>query len=135
MAAGRFTKKGVAQRRSPRERRDGVVRFEFDDGSPQVEGTLSDLSATGARISLRADVEMPATFVMILPPSAKRRCRLVWRSQADIGVDFVRAGAQAAAKPVAEPQYPLRTAKDGGKQGPGGPLRMWDFSENQRSKR
>jgi hypothetical protein len=133
--AGRFTKKGVALRRSPRERKDDVVRLEFEDGSPSIHGTLSDLSATGARLSLQADVAMPPTFTLVLPPSTKRRCRLVWQSQQDIGVDFVRAGAPAVAKPVVEAQYPLRPAKDGASQGPGGPLRMWDYSENQRPKR
>jgi len=148
MGVGRFTRKGVAQRRSPRERKDHVVRLEFRDGSPSICGTLSDLSATGARMSLPADLNMniPTMFALVLPPSTRRLCRLVWQSRENIGVEFLSVGTAAAANTIHQPQYPLqRQPKDGqqraagparkGKQGSTGLLPLWDYWENQRPKR
>jgi hypothetical protein len=36
----------VARRKCPRERKDHLVKLEFDDASPSVGGTLNDLFAT-----------------------------------------------------------------------------------------
>jgi hypothetical protein len=90
MDLGRFTRKGVALRKSPRERKDDIVRLELDDGSASFRGTLCDLSATGARMSLSALYDMPARFALILPPNTRRPCRLVWQSGQRIGVEFMR---------------------------------------------
>jgi hypothetical protein len=98
MGVERFTRKGVALRKSPRERKDNVVRIELDDGAPSLRGALSDLSATGARISLSAPYKMPAKFTLVLPPNTRRLCRLVWQSQENLGVEFLAAAARAPAK-------------------------------------
>jgi hypothetical protein len=89
MDLGRFSRKGVAQRKSPRERRDDIIRLELEDGSPSVCGRLRDLSATGAQMSLPALYNMPARFELILPPNTRRSCRLVWQSGQRIGVEFM----------------------------------------------
>ena len=65
MGLERFTKKGVALRKSPRERKEHVVRLELEGGAPSLSGVLSDLSATGARISLAAPYAMPAKFALV----------------------------------------------------------------------
>jgi hypothetical protein len=36
MDLGRFSRKGVAQRKSPRERRDDIIRLELDEVAPVV---------------------------------------------------------------------------------------------------
>jgi hypothetical protein len=148
MGVERFTRKGVALRKSPRERKDHVVRIELGDGAPPLRGVLSDLSGTGARISLSAPYNMPAKFVLVLPPSTRRLCRLVWQSQENLGVEFLAAGTRAPAQPVAQIQEPPQAqsphpspgtrAKATGKPGsagPGGSLPLWNYSDNQRTKR
>ena len=89
MDLGRFTRNGVAQRKSPRERKDDPIRLELVDGSPSVCGTLCDLSATGAQMSLPALYNMPARFALVLPSNTRRSCRLVWQSGQRIGVEFL----------------------------------------------
>ena len=145
MGRERFTKKGVALRKSPRERKDHVVRLELDGAARPLRGVLSDLSATGARISLAAPYAMPAKFALVLPPNTRRLCRLVWQSQENLGVEFLGAGTQRPTSavgqiqdpPQAQPQPSVRgpaSAKPGS-AGPGLSLPVWDFSDNQRSRR
>jgi hypothetical protein len=148
MGIERFTKKGVALRRSPRERVNHIVRLQFDDGSPALCGTLSDLSATGARVTLADAGQLPAKFVMILPPNTRRVCRLMWQSREDFGVEFLAAGARAAAPAVHQPQPAAPQAQPGqgrpvaagpARSGPPGSARgslpLWDYSDNHRPKR
>ena len=90
MASQRFTRIGVARRRSPRERKQQLVRLDFEDGSPLVTGTLSDVSATGARVAMMVPKHISQRFTMhfqdgVLP----RRCRLVWKSMTGIGIEFM----------------------------------------------
>jgi hypothetical protein len=89
MDLGRFSRTGVARRKSPREARDDAIRLELDAGSHSVCGRLCDLSATGAQMSLPAPYNMPARFDLILPPNTRRSCRLVWQSGQRIGVQFM----------------------------------------------
>ena len=89
MGLGRFTRRGVALRKSPRERKDDVVKLELDDGSPSICGRLCDLSATGAQMSLPAPCNMPIKSALVLPPNTRRFCRLVWQSGQRIGVEFM----------------------------------------------
>jgi hypothetical protein len=87
--ASRFTRIGVAQRRSARERKEQLVRLDFDDGSPSIPGVLSDLSTTGARLSVIAPKQLTERFTLHFPDDTRRRCRLVWRSFKSIGVEFM----------------------------------------------
>jgi hypothetical protein len=88
MGLGRFTRKGVELRKSPRERIDGVVQLEFHAGLPSICGTLRDLSATGAQMSLPTLYDVPPRFALVLPPDTRRTCRLIWQSGQRIGVEF-----------------------------------------------
>jgi hypothetical protein len=51
---------------------------------------ILDISATGARIVLEAECELPERFILLLTRSgdARRHCRLVWRNGLSIGVEF-----------------------------------------------
>jgi PilZ domain len=91
MALQRFSRVAVAQRKSPRERKDQIVKLEFDDASPSVGGALSDLSTTGARVAIAATDRLPLRFTLLFPDATRRRCRLIWRSEASIGIEFVSA--------------------------------------------
>jgi PilZ domain len=70
MGIERFTGKGVALRKSPRARMNHTVRLQFDDGSLASCGMLSDLSETGARVSLPEAGKLPAKFVPIFRPTS-----------------------------------------------------------------
>jgi hypothetical protein len=51
---------------------------------------ISDISATGARIVLATECNLPERFILLLTPSgeARRHCRLVWRNGLAAGVEF-----------------------------------------------
>jgi hypothetical protein len=91
MSSQRFSRVAVAQRKGPRERKDHVVKLEFDDGSPSIGATLSDLSATGARVSIAATDRLPLKLTLLFPDGTRRRCRLTWRSETSIGIEFAPA--------------------------------------------
>ena len=61
---------------------------------------VHNLSNTGARITAPKIATLPAEFTLVLSSGAGkvRDCRVIWRSTADLGVEFV-AAAPAAAKP------------------------------------
>ena len=52
--------------------------------------TLSDISETGARITVEAAEELPDRFTLLLSGNGapQRTCRVVWRQPDQIGVDF-----------------------------------------------
>jgi hypothetical protein len=51
---------------------------------------IADISATGARIVLQCECELPERFILLLTRSgeARRHCRLVWRNGLAAGVEF-----------------------------------------------
>jgi hypothetical protein len=60
------------------------------DEKPSRECKLLDISETGARIALQDTSDLPELFTIEFTASGtpKRRCRLVWKSDTDIGVAF-----------------------------------------------
>jgi hypothetical protein len=52
--------------------------------------TLVDISATGARLMTKEVKDVPDEFTIALTPSGnpRRKCRVVWRGDEDIGVAF-----------------------------------------------
>jgi PilZ domain len=51
---------------------------------------IADISATGARLVLATECQLPERFILLLTPSgeARRHCRLVWRNGLAVGVEF-----------------------------------------------
>jgi hypothetical protein len=62
----------------------------IDATSAPCRCAIADISATGARIMLEAECELPERFILLLTPSgeARRHCRLVWRDGLAAGVEF-----------------------------------------------
>ena len=89
MATQRFTRIAIRQRKSPRQAKDHPVRLVFGDGFPEVSGKLTDLSSTGARVSVAVRKDIPERFTLYFHDDTSRRCRLVWRSPKSIGIEFV----------------------------------------------
>jgi hypothetical protein len=59
---------------------------------------LSDVSETGARIDIDESKAIPDQFMLLLSSngSAKRKCRVVWRKERQVGVLFERHVADGA---------------------------------------
>jgi hypothetical protein len=80
------------RRNSPRHslNRDALVCSR--EGKPIAACHLCDVSADGARLALTAPelAKLPDEFILILAKRAKvhRRCRVVWRTDDEVGVQF-----------------------------------------------
>ena len=61
-------------------------------GQQLRECTVWDESETGARLLVDASETIPDIFhiYMTLDFSSRRRCRVVWRSKTQVGVEFLR---------------------------------------------
>ena len=59
---------------------------------------LSDVSDSGARIEVEDPEKIPDRFLLLLSGNglAKRKCRVVWRTERQIGVKFDRRFADPA---------------------------------------
>ena len=82
---------GQEKRRAARHRtrlRPGKL---FDTGNRfLVDCSFHDLSATGARIRLMDDKEIPATLLLLdVRELATRRARIAWRKERDLGLQFI----------------------------------------------
>ncbi len=60
------------------------------DKDTQVACAIADISHSGARLTLDADVELPVDFVLLLTRNGgpRRHCRVIWRDGLTIGVTF-----------------------------------------------
>ena len=109
----------VDRRGSPRQALGRDVLVCSEDGKPIGACQLCDVSATGASLSLapRVLAKLPEEFILVLAKRAKvrRRCRIVWRSQDEVGVRFsnrsgVRSRSSAAASSAASAARSQATA-------------------------
>ncbi len=53
---------------------------------------LADISDTGARVDVKSAADVPDDFILLLSSrgTAKRKCRVVWRKDGELGVTFDR---------------------------------------------
>jgi PilZ domain len=61
------------------------------DGMPVPACRLVDVSEHGAQLTLASAADLPDQFVLLLAESGKvrRQCRVAWRSEKQLGVQFV----------------------------------------------
>jgi PilZ domain len=54
---------------------------------------MLDVSSGGAKLQLQAPIEVPDDFILVLSKNGQvcRRCKIAWRSETEIGVQFVVA--------------------------------------------
>ena len=63
-------------------------------GGRDVACTVRNLSDTGAKLELASGLrQVPAEFTLLLPDGHARDCRVVWRTQMDVGVEFTPASS------------------------------------------
>jgi hypothetical protein len=80
------------QRRSTRR----PLHYRADIGTIGGEGSVPcvvrDVSDTGARVATHSPDQLPDEFILGLTNagSLRRLCKVVWRSETEVGVSFVR---------------------------------------------
>jgi hypothetical protein len=76
-------------RRAKRERTFLPARISFREGAMWADCTVTQLSPTGARISVAAGVALPDRFNIAVPQRGLNcRAKLVWRKDDLAGVEF-----------------------------------------------
>jgi len=79
---------GAEKRKYPRLEIDLLARIEMADGST-APGTMLDLSPGGARLKVRQAGNLPEQFLLQLGGTVRRWSRIAWRSNTEIGVEFL----------------------------------------------
>jgi hypothetical protein len=93
MQVGQAAKSYIKQRQAPRQRENRRVWIDAGDGSQRQECTLWDISDAGVRLNIETPRNVPFEFSLVLSKDGKisRRCRVVWRSDDQIGARFLAA--------------------------------------------
>lgn len=103
--------------------------IELGGGAPARECTLCDASQQGAQLAVADPATVPNEFILALSSdgAARRRCRVIWRTESSVGVEFlkdvkkvvrrarmpfVHAGALAPATAVAEQEVAAEAATE-----------------------
>ena len=76
-------------RRSPRQRslKGGTITF---GTYPSVDCIIRNISDKGARLEVQSAAAVPDHFMLLIKPELlKRSCRVAWRENQNIGVQFV----------------------------------------------
>ena len=96
--------------------------LDLGDGSPALVCTLCDASQEGAQLAVADPKILPDEFILALSAdgAARRHCRVVWRTERQIGVEFLKDGkiAPTARVPVAPPSVDVASQ---GAADPGAP--------------
>jgi hypothetical protein len=81
----------IEKRKSPRKafERPGLIRLFWQASEPCI---VRDISRTGARLACSTTDKIPDEFRLQLSPDGvvARQCRVVWKSDTEIGVKFVQ---------------------------------------------
>ena len=74
-----------------RTRKPEFYRGQIDPGrgAEKAKCNVTDLSKAGAKLLLQSPSKLPASFTLVLPDSAKHLCRVIWRAEDEVGVEFV----------------------------------------------
>ena len=80
------------KRKNLRRTIDYPAFLDLGDGSPPRPCKLRDASAEGAQLSVADPKRLPDEFILALSfdGAARRRCRVMWRTDDQIGVEFLK---------------------------------------------
>jgi len=72
--------------------------IDLGDGSPALACTLCDASQEGAQLAVANPKSLPNEFILALSSdgAARRRCRVVWRNETEVGVRFLKDTRKAS---------------------------------------
>lgn len=105
------------EKRKSRRREVGyAARLELRPGRP-VGCVLSDISDTGARLTVPYPDKVPQRFLLWLTQtgSARRTCQVVWRKTSQVGVKFERVlpeEKRATLEPLDDPAAAKRALRE-----------------------
>jgi 4-hydroxy-tetrahydrodipicolinate synthase len=91
-------------RRDRRNRTYKAGRIIFNAGFSVIVCTVRNVSATGAMVEVAGLVGIPHEFDLAIEPAPPRPCRVMWRKDTRLGVEFLSAGA--APTPQVEDRRP-----------------------------
>jgi hypothetical protein len=77
----------VEERRNA-HRVDKVATGKILFGSAVIDCAILDVSDRGARLELSTTEELPSDFVLKLTEGDRRECKVVWRDENGVGVEF-----------------------------------------------
>ena len=77
------------RRHSGRLKQARRLRIVCNDGAETISGMLIDLSKCGARLRAMSDTEIPDELGLELEEGLVVPCKVVYRNDADIGVEFI----------------------------------------------
>jgi hypothetical protein len=73
-------------RMDPRFEIQSLAHIEIDGEAASLSSIISDISASGAKLTIKDAASVPDEFTLLL----RRRCRVVRRSDGQVGVEFGR---------------------------------------------
>jgi hypothetical protein len=79
----------TTDRRAPRQKtfKGGSILYGL---APPVDCIIRNLSETGAALQVSNPAAVPDTFQLLIKPELKKRnCRVAWRSEDRLGVEFL----------------------------------------------
>jgi len=99
------------KRKNPRRLVSYPAFIDLGDGQPAIKCSLCDASQEGAQLAVANPEALPDEFVLALSSdgAARRRCRVTWRAEDSIGVEFLKdlkKSARAIRPPVASEPAP-----------------------------
>jgi hypothetical protein len=94
------------KRKNPRRLVSYPAFIDLGDDKPAVKCALCDASQEGAQLAVADPAALPDEFILALSSdgAARRRCRVTWRAEDSVGVQFlkdVKKSARAIRPPVA----------------------------------
>jgi hypothetical protein len=89
--------------------------IDLGDGSPPRPCSLCDASQEGAQLAVADPQGLPDEFILALSSdgAARRRCRVKWRTETQIGVEFLKDGKVAPAMRAPTVRLEAHVASEG----------------------
>jgi hypothetical protein len=86
---------GAEKRKNLRRTVSYPAWIHLSKDAPPQECALCDASEKGAQLAVSAPEKVPENFILALSAdgSATRYCRVVWRTESQVGVEFVERPA------------------------------------------
>jgi PilZ domain len=77
-------------RKHPRRQFHYSATIATEANAPTTSCVIINISHSGARLVLKKGEELPDRFVLLLSNKggAHRRCRVIWRNETTLGVEF-----------------------------------------------
>jgi PilZ domain len=84
------------RRRFPRHRVMGVGKISVSETEPSMDCIVIDWSEGGARLRLVEPEKCPDAFTLFTKDGKTTECRVVWRQEANVGVEFLEPSPPSA---------------------------------------